>query len=92
MKDCSKHCVDMDLEEWFICVHRARAFLGFSLKMIMEVPRKTFSESDLSFTCLKSLYIKEGTENQMLTLIIVLFCYAKVGVGDMNYYGIKNSE
>lgn len=50
--------------------------------MIMEVPRKTFSESDLSFTCLKSLYIKEGRENQMLTLIIVLFCHAKVGVGD----------
>lgn len=58
----------------------------------MEVPRKTFSESDLSFTCLKSLYIKEGRENQMLTLIMISLCHAKAGVGDMNYYGIKNSE
>lgn len=28
----------------------------------------------------------------MLTLINALFCHAKVGVGDMDYYGIKNSE
>lgn len=82
----------MDLEEWFICVHRARAFLGFSLKKITEVPRKTFSESDLSFTHLKSLYMKEGKENQMLTLINTSFCHAKVGVGDMDCDGIKNSE
>lgn len=75
----------------YLCT-QSQGFSWFQFEDDHGSTQKDISESDLSFNHLKSLCTKEGRENQMLALINALFCHAKVGVGDMDYYGTKNSE
>lgn len=65
---------------------------GFSWFQFKKDHRSTQKDIFRVFYLPEVTVHETGKENQMLTLINTLFCHAKVGIGDMDYDDIKNSE